>query len=215
VEGPSRPPRSIPRRVALNQIISGPIVNNFSLGRDSSEKCPALRVANSCGLPILGNTRAPGGAVSRRGGPWPTNWPLEPCLSRREHSIKYGSGFFPASAGVCTVSGATYTMSSDTGTCSVIANQAGKFAYTANGSTVTATTVLAVGNYTLSVTFTPTLSNDYTTSTATVQFTVNPIATTTARFNPNTLVMKRRRSRKVVRKTDGSHRHVQARQHQH
>ena len=36
-----------------------------------------------------------------------------------------------------------------------------------------------------------------------------------ARFNPNILVMKRRRSRKVVSKTDGSHRHVQARQYQH
>src|SRR5215831_4759514 len=30
-----------------------------------------------------------------------------------------------------------------------------------------------------------------------------------ARFNPNILVMKHRRSRKVVSKTDGSHRHVQ------
>ena len=35
------------------------------------------------------------------------------------------------SAGVCTNSGATYTMTSGTGTCSVIANQAGNSNYAA------------------------------------------------------------------------------------
>jgi hypothetical protein len=57
-------------------------------------------------------------------------------------------------------------------------NVAGSFAYKANGSAVSATTVLAAGNYTLLATFTPTLSKDYTPSTATVQLSVNPVATT-------------------------------------
>ncbi len=59
------------------------------------------------------------------------------------------------------------------------ANVAGKFAYTANATKVTATTVLAAGNYTLSITFTPMLSKDYTTATTSVPLTVNPITTTT------------------------------------
>ncbi|MGA9530120.1 MAG: Ig-like domain repeat protein, partial [Terriglobales bacterium] len=59
------------------------------------------------------------------------------------------------------------------------ANVAGKFAYTANGNAVTATTVLPAGSYTMGVTFTPTASKDYTTATASVSLTVNPINTTT------------------------------------
>ncbi len=59
------------------------------------------------------------------------------------------------------------------------ATVAGNFAYKANGNAVLGTTVLAAGNYTLSVTFTPTLSIDYAPSTATVQLTVNPVGTTT------------------------------------
>ena len=59
------------------------------------------------------------------------------------------------------------------------ANVAGKFAYKANGTAVTATKVLAVGSYTLTATFTPTASTDYATATATVGLVVNQAATTT------------------------------------
>ncbi|MGB9234660.1 MAG: Ig-like domain-containing protein, partial [Terriglobales bacterium] len=59
------------------------------------------------------------------------------------------------------------------------ANVAGKFAYKANGTAVTATKVLAAGSYTLTATFTPTASTDYATSTATVTLVVNQAATTT------------------------------------
>ncbi len=58
------------------------------------------------------------------------------------------------------------------------ANVAGSFAYKANGNAVSGTTVLAAGNYALSVSFTPTLSKNYTTSTATVQVKENPVDTT-------------------------------------
>ena len=65
------------------------------------------------------------------------------------------------------------------GVLNATANVAGKFAYTANGNAVTATTVLSAGSYTMGVTFTPTASKDYPTATASVSLTVNPINTTT------------------------------------
>ena len=65
------------------------------------------------------------------------------------------------------------------GVLDAVGSVAGKYAYTANGNAVTATTVLPAGSYTMGVTFTPTASKDYTSSTASVSLTVNPINTTT------------------------------------
>jgi sugar lactone lactonase YvrE len=121
-------------------------------------------------------------------------------------------------AGSCTNSGATFTMTSGAGSCSVIANQAGNANYAAaaqNTKSVTASlaapvvtwlappaivygypltanqldatasvagsfaytpalgTVLGIGTQTLSVTFTPTNSADYSSVTTTVHLTVN------------------------------------------
>ncbi|MGB9233719.1 MAG: Ig-like domain-containing protein, partial [Terriglobales bacterium] len=59
------------------------------------------------------------------------------------------------------------------------ANVAGTFVYKVNGTTVTATKVLAAGTYPLTATFTPTLTADYTTATDTVTLVVNQAATTT------------------------------------
>jgi hypothetical protein len=136
-----------------------------------------------------------------------------------------GSGLAVAytSAGSCGNVGATYTMTSGTGTCSVIANQAGNSNYSAApqvtrstkatkatptinwttpaaityGTALSATqhdatatyksakvagtfvyrpasgTVLTPGTQTLSVTFTPTNTTDYTTATDSVAITVN------------------------------------------
>jgi hypothetical protein len=65
------------------------------------------------------------------------------------------------------------------GVLNATANVAGRFAYTANGNAVTATTVLPAGSYTMGVTFTPTANKDYPTATASVSLTVNPTNTTT------------------------------------
>jgi hypothetical protein len=54
----------------------------------------------------------------------------------------------------------------------------GTFTYS-DGSAVTANTVLAAGSYTLTGTFTPTATKDYSGSSASVPLTVNPIGTTT------------------------------------
>jgi len=64
----------------------------------------------------------------------------------------------------------------------------GKYAYKNGTATVTATKVLAAGNYTLAVTFTPTASTDYTTATASVLLTVNQAATTTTVTSSSTTV---------------------------
>ena len=50
---------------------------------------------------------------------------------------------------------------------------AGSFAYSNGGAAVIGTTVLAVGSYTLTATFTPMVPTDYTTATQTVSLTVN------------------------------------------
>ncbi len=75
---------------------------------------------------------------------------------------------------------ATITYGTEFGaTLDATTNVAGSFAYKANGNAVSGTTVLAAGDYTLSVSFKPTLSTDYAPSTATVQVRVNPVDTTT------------------------------------
>lgn len=64
----------------------------------------------------------------------------------------------------------------------------GRFAYKNGATTVTATTVLAAGDDTLSVTFTPTASTDYTTATASVPLTISQDATTTTVTSSNKTV---------------------------
>jgi hypothetical protein len=70
----------------------------------------------------------------------------------------------------------------------VKSNDDGTFAYTANGTPVTATTVLAAGSYTLSVTFTPADTTDYTTATDTVQLTVNQATPVITWATPSAIV---------------------------
>src|SRR5208282_5067135 len=105
-------------------------------------------------------------------------------------------GTYPITAALGTLSAANYTFSTfvngtltitqatPTITCATAlsstqldatASVAGTFAYNP-----AAGTVLAAGTQTLSVTFTPTNTTDYTTATGTVQLTVNPVTTTVA-----------------------------------
>ncbi len=64
------------------------------------------------------------------------------------------------SSGVCTNSGATYTMTSGTGSCSVIANQAGNSSYTA-APTVTNSVSATLANNNLTFTTPPPASAEY------------------------------------------------------
>ncbi|MFZ0478610.1 MAG: Ig-like domain repeat protein [Terriglobales bacterium] len=75
------------------------------------------------------------------------------------------------SSGSCTNSGATYTMTSGTGTCSVIANQAGNTNYAA-APTVTQTTSATAASQTITFTTNPPASAAYN-----AQFTVAATAT--------------------------------------
>ena len=168
----------------ISASISGTNAGDFSI---SSDGCTGviLPANSSCLITVSFSPKAPGSRVatlsiadSASGSPQSTSssgtgvqstptlqW--NPSTASLTYGMPLGAGALDATANL-------------NGT-----NIGGTFAYTAtlNGGTpqaVTQTTVLTAGSYTLSATFTPTDTTDYTTATATVSITVNTVTPTVA-----------------------------------